>query len=606
MLAGPIFARELTVAARRRGTFGLRAAIASLLLIALGANYYGWEAWTEGKYTVQDITWFACTAFCSLVVLQGILTIMIVPGLVGSSIAEEKERKTLHYLLCSDLKAPEIVLGKLATSMLQYTAGLSAGLPVLSLLTLLGGVDPAWVFLAYGGTLSTAYAIGGLAILMSVLCRRTRGALNATRSISMLWLVGTAVLTVLSWFSAIPRIFRPITNFVSEWVLPSSPLNLLLRARGLMSGGAHGLVGEVAWMAGLQIAAGTMCIALAVWRLRPVFRAQEGSAGRDGSAKQRRRRHRPACGDDPILWKECYPARLSRVATIFKFALIAAFVGGFGYGTLSYVIPIVAQTFGGDWGNLPLDAVRARFLLYLRIMTGFVFTLYALLVLSDAACNITSEKERDTWDNLMTTPLSHMRLLVAKMRGAAWQQRWFLWLLIGSWTAGLLTLSVHPLSMLAVMVETCVFIWYVTALGTWASLMGKNTSQASGLAAALLMGPNVITIAIAAALRTQTMYAYITCMPIIEGVSIFSADELGRALGGEGMAVMNLAGEGPGTALIVCLAGLLIYGLGAAGFTYASFVMFDRAVGRPRRDHEQSSRDCHVPSPRAVLAVTDA
>ena len=65
----------------------------------------------------------------------------ITPALVGGTIAGEKQRKTLHYLLASELSSAEIVLGKLMARMLMVLVYLVAGVPMLFLLMLFGGVD---------------------------------------------------------------------------------------------------------------------------------------------------------------------------------------------------------------------------------------------------------------------------------------------------------------------------------------------------------------------------------------------------------------------------------------------------------------------------------
>ena len=75
-------------------------------------------------------------------------------------IANEKQRKTLHYLLSSRLTSGEIVLGKLLARMLHVAVFLAIGLPIMSLLTLFGGVDPLWVVMSTAGTVSTSLLPG--------------------------------------------------------------------------------------------------------------------------------------------------------------------------------------------------------------------------------------------------------------------------------------------------------------------------------------------------------------------------------------------------------------------------------------------------------------
>ena len=67
------------------------------------------------------------------------------------SIAEEKDRRTLDFLLATRLSNAEIVLGKLASCMTFLFAEFAVGLPIMLLLYPLGGIDPRLILLAYAG-----------------------------------------------------------------------------------------------------------------------------------------------------------------------------------------------------------------------------------------------------------------------------------------------------------------------------------------------------------------------------------------------------------------------------------------------------------------------
>src|SRR5439155_24372219 len=54
------------------------------------------------------------------------------------------------------------------------------GLPILSFLQFLGGVDPNLLLAAFAGTLATVVSLSGLSILNSVLTRRSRDAIAVT------------------------------------------------------------------------------------------------------------------------------------------------------------------------------------------------------------------------------------------------------------------------------------------------------------------------------------------------------------------------------------------------------------------------------------------
>jgi hypothetical protein len=100
--------------------------------------------------------------------------------MVAGTIAEEKDRKTIEYLLVTDLRNREIVLGKLAARLLHLFAHIAVGLPVLGLIRLLGGVSAEQVGALFAVTASTLLSSAGLSMLVSVHARRAREAEGAT------------------------------------------------------------------------------------------------------------------------------------------------------------------------------------------------------------------------------------------------------------------------------------------------------------------------------------------------------------------------------------------------------------------------------------------
>jgi len=67
---------------------------------------------------------------------------LLTPAYVSGAVVEEKERQTLPFLLTTDLRNREIILGMLISRVLTLLMVLLAGMPVLLLIQLLGGIDP--------------------------------------------------------------------------------------------------------------------------------------------------------------------------------------------------------------------------------------------------------------------------------------------------------------------------------------------------------------------------------------------------------------------------------------------------------------------------------
>src|SRR5262249_7488302 len=93
---------------------------------------------------------------------------------------DEKERKTLEFLLATDLGNREIVLGKLVARLANLTMLVLVGLPILSLIQFFGGIDPNFLLVSFAALGLTIASLASLGILSSVLLRRSRDAIVLT------------------------------------------------------------------------------------------------------------------------------------------------------------------------------------------------------------------------------------------------------------------------------------------------------------------------------------------------------------------------------------------------------------------------------------------
>ena len=182
----PICRRELTVSARRGRLQSERAWFAGILLvIALGtfASWYFSNNHFVGRYLMSQV---AAQTFLFVVIAHA-MSLMGVASIGALSIAGEMDRRTLGFLLATRLGNAEIVLGKLAACLAGFFTSLAAGLPVMILLSVLGGVNPRLILLTYAGIVSTAFLVVSLAIWVS------SAAPDGRRAVS------TAVLWIMAW-----------------------------------------------------------------------------------------------------------------------------------------------------------------------------------------------------------------------------------------------------------------------------------------------------------------------------------------------------------------------------------------------------------------------
>ncbi len=453
MIDFPMANAEARMSARRWPTFQARAVYGALLLAFLWIFQLNHEGWLAGlPLSTRELAEFAAAAFEWLAVGQALIVLALVPALVAGTLAEERSRRTLPGLLASRLSSAAIILDKMAARMLHVSIILAVGLPITFLLGLLGGVDPRSVVYAYGGTFSTAFFLAALSLLVSVYARGPKGAVLIVYVIEVIWLVVpwlvdfAMVSGTWAWLWALAP--------VNDWILPSTPLSLFAPATSsawsgqgpiawLLSrvrlippvnlaaggGGPGSLAVPLGEMVRLQLAYGATFLVCAAWRLRPVARRLADGPRRRAVRARFRARSRPACGDDPMLWKERYfpddgPVRLiiwmgmlvlgililrshEAFTHNYRLALDELFI--YGYGT------------GGPLGSGA--STRAGFMDNLTDYSIMFYVVALVAVAVESATGVTSEREARTWDGLLGTPLEPAEVVRAKVLGAFVRRR---------------------------------------------------------------------------------------------------------------------------------------------------------------------------------------
>ena len=141
---GPVFAYERVAASRRWQGYALRSTVSvSVLLLGLVSIWMN----TDRKNHASAIRYLAelGEGYFLAVILNPAHAGATGGGpaaTAGASICLDRARGTLTHMLVTDLSAAEIVLGKLAARLLPVLSLLACTLPVLELLSLLGGVEP--------------------------------------------------------------------------------------------------------------------------------------------------------------------------------------------------------------------------------------------------------------------------------------------------------------------------------------------------------------------------------------------------------------------------------------------------------------------------------
>jgi ABC-type transport system involved in multi-copper enzyme maturation permease subunit len=420
-------------------------------------------------------------------------------------IADEHQRKTLHYLLASRLSSAEIVLGKLGARLVHVASFVALGIPVVCLLALYGGLNPDNVFYVYLGTLSIAVFASGLSILISIMARRPRDAILVTYGIGALWLL-------------VPAWLQPTAHYMSgslwwvgpvnDWVLMTNPLFVWGQATNqiffMTRGGfrAGWFLGQFTWvfywMVGLQLALGLLFVALAVLGLRPM-RGNSWPGGQPQTGWWSRLVNRflaitrarvatsltqnqlliappdrAPCGDDPMFWKERHTSAGGGLRWLGSRPMVLFFGVLLGCYLLDVSYPVLSDWLDGRWRQAPSAEVSDA----LRGSSEVLAVLAMLGVAAAAAVSLTGEREQDTWTSLATTLLTPAEIVRAKQFGAVWSARRVGVALLVTWAAGVLLGGIHPLGVLACALYVVVIAWLIATIGVFASSIARNSTRA--------------------------------------------------------------------------------------------------------------------------------
>ena len=173
-ILGPIFRFELVRIARRQRLTTSRCLFALALSLVAAAVYI--TAYKEAPlpltlHDIARITEGLCYGFLGILFA---VAVIFTPQWTADAIASEKERRTLPFLLLTDLTSHEIILGKLGSRLVQIGFFVLAALPVLVGLQFFGGVEPALILVAVAALGATMWSLGSLTMVASVYARTSR------------------------------------------------------------------------------------------------------------------------------------------------------------------------------------------------------------------------------------------------------------------------------------------------------------------------------------------------------------------------------------------------------------------------------------------------
>src|SRR4051812_2930008 len=205
-LFGPVLAYDVLRVGRKPRQIWFRVGYAVLLGLLFAWVYLNWyerARYRGGIIQPKDLSRLAEMFFSVYMVVQFILVCVLTPAAVAGAIADEKERRTLEFLLATDLRDREILFGKLASRVGSLLLFLLAGLPVLALMQFFGGIDPDLVLAGLAATVGTVLTLAAVGIAASVLSRKARDAIALTYLVAICYVILSFVIYAVSMIPAV-------------------------------------------------------------------------------------------------------------------------------------------------------------------------------------------------------------------------------------------------------------------------------------------------------------------------------------------------------------------------------------------------------------------
>jgi ABC-type transport system involved in multi-copper enzyme maturation permease subunit len=503
-LLGPVLFYDMIRTARRSRYSIMRIFYGCALLFILAYMFLMLFLQTQIQNRQMERREFAMVAegfFFGFILIQMVLVIVLTPAYVAGAIAEEKDRKTMEFMLATDLANREIVLSKLLSRLANLTLLLLTGLPVLSILQFIGGVDQELMLAGFAWIGLTMLGLASVSILFSTVFQKPRDAISLTYLLAFAYAALATFGFVMSrtnhpfmslplWFGDDPPTPRSLLTAINGGNPVAVLIEVTMAMNGVsMRGARTTLAAEIAPIlaryAWFHLGVSAVAILWSILRLRAI--ALKQTVGGTTAKLRWWQRLRPTVGQFPMLWKEIFVEGRMKFNWLVWIPIIVlvALTLGFGLWILGEHLyhEIVGDRGRGVFGRFdrgnPWERLRENMNVWFRIAGTGVACLLILMVGVRASTSITNEREKDTLDALIASPLSGASMLFAKLVGNLLSVRlglvWFgSMLLLALFTGG-----IHPLGVPIVVIGCVVYAVAITMIGLFYSMTCKTSLQSA-------------------------------------------------------------------------------------------------------------------------------
>ena len=445
-MLGAVFEREVQAVPRARGLFVARAVYCGALL-GIVATCWLVVTGTQAVTTAGDTARFGATLLRILAPLQLSLAMLAAAMTSTVAVTSEKDRRTLELLLISRLSDGQLVLGKLAGSLLRVMLLLLAAVPVFVIASLFGGVTMPQLVRLFVVTVAAALAAASVATCIAFWKDTTFQALAITTFALVAWVaIGEVVAgrfgaAVGAQVSPARAVFAAITPTGGDTLLPF-----------------------LAVAAALIVAANVVAVnRVRAWNTTQEMRRQPEAAGGAARAASAKRPSR-VVWDNPVLWREICTRAHGKALLLVRLAWLLLFAAA--------VAGIVAEA------RRPRPDGLAVAVAVVPMALASLLAVAAMAVTS-----ITTERDRGALDVLLVTDLEPSEFVWGKLFGVLTAAREIVLLplvLCGALAATRITTIENAIYMA---LGLAVLLFFAAVLGLHAGL--SHTSSRRAIAVAL-------------------------------------------------------------------------------------------------------------------------
>lgn len=437
--ANPILVRVVQSGGRRLRHLWIRLGYLAVIAVAVVFGIVFMQS-SASSGSLADFAKQATVVFKYVSLIQLGMVCVLAPVFAAAAITQEKDSQTYNILLSTPLTNGQIVLGSLLSRLYFIVALLIASIPLFCIIMVYGGVTGDKIMLAFAIAAATALLTGSIAISVSFI------KIGTGRTIFTFYLaIAVYLLTVYvlgSWSFLLPPEALAAPNRIERmsWLAAFHPfltMNVVLGetpAPEFATVAHYGFFGSrllayphLSYLAMTCLISGVLLVISLAFVRRS---AKEGEAtfmsrlfgrrslGAGSSIHEisddEKNASQPSPGrtkpprtvsKNPIAWRESVTSAASGGGKLSRLVLL-------GSGIAIAVGLLIA------YSNGAITAAELRTWIYGVVIVEFGITLF--VATTAAATSMTREKESNTLELILATPLTSTNVITGKTMGLLW------------------------------------------------------------------------------------------------------------------------------------------------------------------------------------------